>query len=196
MLADLAQAGVLEVAFGGGEPWAFRGFADLLRRLYDETPLAVSFTTNGIALTRARLQAIRGSLWAVPPLVVRRQRLATEVALLAETGARFGVNYLVTPARMAELEAVVLRLVGLGVVTVLLLSYKGCGLCIAARPSRQNAINPRQLLERSVNLLAGWTGLNPRRSGVTGRQRGLAVISNVPLSLRIPSTIRNSGDSL
>src|SRR4051794_15491098 len=37
ILADLARAGVLEVAFGGGEPFAFRGFDDLVARLYDET---------------------------------------------------------------------------------------------------------------------------------------------------------------
>ena len=29
VLRDLSHAGVLEVAFGGGEPFAFRGFADL-----------------------------------------------------------------------------------------------------------------------------------------------------------------------
>ena len=40
VLADLADAGVLEVAFGGGEPWAFPGFAELVRPLHGETPLA------------------------------------------------------------------------------------------------------------------------------------------------------------
>src|SRR5262245_11177603 len=42
VLAELAACGVLEVAFGGGEPWAFPGFAELVCRLHDETPLAVN----------------------------------------------------------------------------------------------------------------------------------------------------------
>jgi molybdenum cofactor biosynthesis enzyme MoaA len=60
ILSGLADAGVLEVAFGGGEPWSFPNFDELVRRLYDETPLAVSFTTNGLAMTPRRLQAIEG----------------------------------------------------------------------------------------------------------------------------------------
>ena len=60
VLADLATLGVLEVAFGGGEPWAFPGFSNLVCRLYDNTPLAINFTTNGLALTPRRLEAIRG----------------------------------------------------------------------------------------------------------------------------------------
>lgn len=31
LLSGLAAAGTLEVAFGGGEPFAFRGFSDLVR---------------------------------------------------------------------------------------------------------------------------------------------------------------------
>jgi MoaA/NifB/PqqE/SkfB family radical SAM enzyme len=34
MLAGLARAGVLEVAFGGGEPFAFRGFTEQIGRAH------------------------------------------------------------------------------------------------------------------------------------------------------------------
>src|SRR5688572_27464296 len=59
-LRDLAAAGVLEVAFGGGEPFAFRGYDELVRRLRAETPLAVHATTNGRLLDDRRLAAVRG----------------------------------------------------------------------------------------------------------------------------------------
>src|SRR5436190_20514383 len=51
-LRDLAAAGTLEVAFGGGEPFAFRGFIELVARLRAETPLAVHVTTNGTLIDR------------------------------------------------------------------------------------------------------------------------------------------------
>ena len=51
MLAGLAALGTLEVAFGGGEPLAFRGFDELALRLANETPLALHVTTNGVLLT-------------------------------------------------------------------------------------------------------------------------------------------------
>ena len=47
VLRGLAAAGTLEVAFGGGEPFAFRGFAELIDILHHTTPLALNVTTNG-----------------------------------------------------------------------------------------------------------------------------------------------------
>lgn len=41
LLRDLDAAGVLEVAFGGGEPLVFKGFVELVRRLASETGLAL-----------------------------------------------------------------------------------------------------------------------------------------------------------
>jgi len=125
VLANLSQAGVLEVAFGGGEPWAFPGFADLVRRLHDETQLAVNFTTNGVALTRARLDTIRGCYGQLRLSLYDDNDWERRVAMLVEAGARFGVNYLVTPGRLRDLETVVLRLAALGCSDVLLLSYNG-----------------------------------------------------------------------
>jgi MoaA/NifB/PqqE/SkfB family radical SAM enzyme len=125
VLAELAAAGVLEVAFGGGEPWTFRGFASLVRRLYAETPLAVNFTTNGIALTRERLAEIAGCYGQIRVSLYEDNAWRERVALCADAGARFGVNYLVTPARLPDLETTVLELVALGCRDVLLLAYNG-----------------------------------------------------------------------
>ncbi|WP_158623533.1 radical SAM/SPASM domain-containing protein [Corallococcus sp. CA053C] len=125
VLSGLADAGVLEVAFGGGEPWAFPHFETLVARLYDETPLAVSFTTNGLALTPRRLAAVRGRYGQVRVSLYDDNDWRGTVGRLADAGARFGVNYLMTPERLPSLEAVVLELVALGCRDVLLLSYNG-----------------------------------------------------------------------
>lgn len=152
ILADLANLGVLEVAFGGGEPWAFPGFSDLVRRLYDNTPLAISFTTNGLALTPRRLEAIRGRFGQCRLSLYDDNDWHRRVAMLADADVRFGVNYLVTPQRLAEFEAVVLRLVALGCRDVLLLSYNGsdAALHLGAAESRDLAART-QLLARSIS---------------------------------------------
>lgn len=125
LLAGLAEAGVLEVAFGGGEPWAFPRFEELVCRLHDETPLAVSFTTNGLALTPRRLAAVRGRYGQCRLSLYDDNDWRHTLARLADAGARFGVNYLVTPERLPSLETVVLEAVALGCRDVLLLSYNG-----------------------------------------------------------------------
>jgi MoaA/NifB/PqqE/SkfB family radical SAM enzyme len=125
LLAELAAAGALEVAFGGGEPWTFRGFTSLVRRLHTETPLAVNFTTNGIALTRGRLAEIAGCYGQIRISLYDDNAWRERVALCADAGARFGVNYLVTPARLRDLDTTVLELVALGCRDILLLAYNG-----------------------------------------------------------------------
>lgn len=150
--SELANAGVLEVAFGGGEPWAFRGFADLVCRLYDETPLAISFTTNGIALTRSRLRAISGRYGQIRLSIYDDNDWRRRVADLAAAGARFGVNYLVTPERIRSLPSVVVELVELGCRDVILLSYNG--------HDRSLHLGPAQVehLRSDVKLLASALG--------------------------------------
>lgn len=43
LLAELANVGVLEVAFGGGEPWLFPGFGKLVRRWQSTLRLMVFY---------------------------------------------------------------------------------------------------------------------------------------------------------
>ena len=125
MLAGLADAGVLEVAFGGGEPFAFRGFEDLVSRLHDETPLAVHVTTNGLLLTPERLRALRGKLGELRLSLYDNNDWRRTIALLVDEQVRFGVNLLVLPERLAALETLVLEIFALGCRDVLLLSYNG-----------------------------------------------------------------------
>ena len=124
-LRDLADRGVLEVAFGGGEPFVFPGFVDLVLRLHAETPLAVNITTNGLRLRPDVLARIASSVGQLRLSMYDDNDWRTRVAELANSDVRFGVNYLVTPRRLPELEMVVLELVDLGCTDILLLSYNG-----------------------------------------------------------------------
>ncbi|AKI99073.1 MoaA/NifB/PqqE/SkfB family radical SAM enzyme [Archangium gephyra] len=151
VLAGLAEAGVLEVAFGGGEPWVFPRFEELVCRLYDETPLAVSFTTNGLAFTARRLAAIRGRYGQCRLSLYEDNDWRRKVEELAEAGARFGVNYLVTPERLASLETVVLELVSRGCRDVLLLSYNGADRALHLTPGQAGELAKKvELLGRAL----------------------------------------------
>jgi MoaA/NifB/PqqE/SkfB family radical SAM enzyme len=125
VLAGLANAGVLEVAFGGGEPFTFKGFPQLVRKLHAETPLAVNITTNGLALTRERLAEISGAIGQLRLSLYGDNDWRTRVRLCADAGVRFGVNYLVTPERLRVLATTILELASLGCRDILLLSYNG-----------------------------------------------------------------------
>jgi len=47
---DANEWGVLEVAFGGGEPTVFPCWAAFINELYQTTKLGINFTTNGLLL--------------------------------------------------------------------------------------------------------------------------------------------------
>ncbi len=117
--------GVLELAFGGGEPTLFPRFAELLRAIWTTTGLCPSFTTHGKHLTAAWLREIHGHYGQIQLSVYDDEDTAATIALLVDEGARFGLNYLVTPDRVRTLEADVVAFVARGVRDILLLSYKG-----------------------------------------------------------------------
>lgn len=125
LLRDLDERGTLEVAFGGGEPLAFKGFAALVKRLFEETSLAVSLTTNGVLLTEAVADALAPFVAQVRVSVYDDVDHRRALSLLASRRVRYGVNWLVTPGRLASVEAFVLDLAGRGCRDVLLLSYNG-----------------------------------------------------------------------
>jgi MoaA/NifB/PqqE/SkfB family radical SAM enzyme len=134
MLRDLDAHGTLEVAFGGGEPLVFKRVAELVRRLDEETGLAVSLTTNGTRLTDALVAEL------VPHVGQIRLSLYDDVdhrpivARLAAHRARFGINLLVTPARLPTLEERIFQLLERGARDVLLLSYNGCDRALHLAP--------------------------------------------------------------
>ncbi|MBA3542674.1 MAG: radical SAM protein [Deltaproteobacteria bacterium] len=117
--------GVLELAFGGGEPTLFPRFAELLRAIWTTTGLCPSFTTHGKHLTAAWLRGIRGHYGQIQLSVYEDEDTGATIDLLVGEGARFGLNYLVTPDRVRTLEADVVAFAARGVRDILLLSYKG-----------------------------------------------------------------------
>lgn len=148
VLRGLAARGVLEVAFGGGEPWLFPRFDALLERLHAETPLAASVTTNGLALGPRRLRRLRGRYGQIRLSLYDDNGWRERVALLADEGARFGVNLLVDPASLPTLEDTVLDVVAAGGRDVLLLGYNGHD------PARHLPLAAMPELARRVGALA------------------------------------------
>lgn len=128
--------GVLELTFGGGEPTVFPRFAELITSIWDQTGLCPSFTTNGLKLReRGLLRELRGKYGQVQLSVYDEDQPLQALEHLAEEGARFGLNYLVTPARVRTLEADLLQFLERGAKDVLLLSYKGADASLHLSPN-------------------------------------------------------------
>lgn len=117
--------GVLELAFGGGEPTMFPRLGELLRTVWKTTRLATHFTTNGSRLTPELLREIDGAYGQIQLSIYDEDEPHGAIETLVRAGARFGLNYLVTPARLGTLEADVAAFAARGVRDVLFLSYKG-----------------------------------------------------------------------
>lgn len=160
-LQHFSQAGLLEVAFGGGEPLAFRGFEELCRRLQTETELAVHFTTNGLLLDAARIKALAPHVQECRVSVYEDNDWEATLERLGRAGMRFGINYLLTPERVDQLESRVLSFVAAGCKDVLLLSYNGpyrsmhldaesCSALATRVPPLQRALQGRCTLKLDV----------------------------------------------
>jgi MoaA/NifB/PqqE/SkfB family radical SAM enzyme len=117
--------GVLELAFGGGEPTLFPRFDELLRAIWSQTTVCPSFTTHGLHLDAEFLRSIRGAYGQIQLSVYDEDDTPAIIDLLVRERARFGLNYLVTPSRVRTLEADVAAFVDRGVRDILMLSYKG-----------------------------------------------------------------------
>ena len=116
---------MLEVAFGGGEPMLFPRWEAFIHELYETTPLAINFTTNGMMLTQDFLRSIAGKYGNIRLSMYETNHYETTIQRLVDCGARFGVNWLITPDELPHVEAKFLKLLGMGVRDFLLLSYKG-----------------------------------------------------------------------
>lgn len=122
---EASDWGVLEVAFGGGEPMLFKGWERFIHELYDTSALCINFTTNGILLTDSFLKSIAGKYGNIRLSLYDTNHWQETIQRLVGNGARFGVNWLVTPDELPHIEAKFLHLLELGVRDFLLLSYKG-----------------------------------------------------------------------
>jgi MoaA/NifB/PqqE/SkfB family radical SAM enzyme len=117
--------GVLEVAFGGGEPMLFPNWEQFIHDLYETTQLCVNFTTNGMLLTEDFLKNIEGKYGQIRLSMYDTNHPDDTIGLLVNNGARFGVNWLISPDTLPTLEDRFMQLIALGVRDFLLISYKG-----------------------------------------------------------------------
>jgi hypothetical protein len=102
-LRGLHDAGTLEVAYGGGEPFAFRGFAELVAELDTTTTLAQHVTTNGTLLRAATWPAFAGRLGVVRLSIYDDVPWRPAAELLSSHGQRWGANLLVDAAVLPRL---------------------------------------------------------------------------------------------
>jgi MoaA/NifB/PqqE/SkfB family radical SAM enzyme len=116
---------VLECSFGGGEPMLVPRLQDFIGEVYATTGLCINFTTNGMLLTEAFLRGITGNYGNIRVSLYEDNHWPETIALLVRCGARFGVNWLITPDELDTIEAKFGQLLALGVRDFLLLSYKG-----------------------------------------------------------------------
>ena len=117
--------GVLEVAFGGGEPMLFKDWERFIHELYDTSGLCINFTTNGMLLTADFLHSIAGKYGNIRLSLYDDNHWEQTIHLLAGCKARFGVNWLMTPDVLPQIESMFVKLLALGVRDFLLLGYKG-----------------------------------------------------------------------
>ncbi len=140
----ISDWGVLELALGGGEPTVFPRFPELIDRLWRETDLAISFTTNGTRLSEELLDSVEGKVGQIQVSVYEDEDLDVIIERLVRRKIRFGLNYLVTPKRLQTLDLDILRFAEKGVRDVLLLSYKG---------SEQLHLNPAELVSLDQRIV-------------------------------------------
>lgn len=124
-LRDLSRAGALEVAFGGGEPFVFPRFPELITRLHAQTPLALNVTTNGTLLDRTTWAPFAGKFGQVRVSIYGDSVWRRCAELFAETGQLWGANILVDNASTATLPATLADLAAAGCHDVSLLAYVG-----------------------------------------------------------------------
>lgn len=125
VLRGLAAAGTLEVAFGGGEPFAFRGFAELVQELHATTPLALHVTTNGALLHRLAWDGFRGRLGQVQLSIYPDQDWRGAAERLSDEGQRWGANLLVDVGALDSLDDRLVELAERGCAEVTFLRYVG-----------------------------------------------------------------------
>lgn len=138
-LRGLAEAGTLEVAYGGGEPFAFRGFAELVAEVDETTLLAQHVTTNGTLIDDERWAAFAGRFGQVRISIYEETSAEggdeggtggvggwrRAAAVLARHGQLWGGNVLVDAAALPRLPGLIEELAALGCHDVSLLSYVG-----------------------------------------------------------------------
>lgn len=112
---ELDAAGCLGVGFGGGEPTAYRRFAQLCSDVAQSTSMAVTFTTHGHRLTPELVESLRGAVHfvrlSVDGVAATYERLrgrpfaaVVQAAGLLGSLAPFGINAVINADTVGELD--------------------------------------------------------------------------------------------
>ena len=115
VLKGLAAAGTLEVAFGGGEPFAFRGFRELLSELHShDVPWRCTSPRTARLLDARSFAPYRGLLGQVRVSIYDDPRWLVAARALSEASKLWGANVLVDDQRLATLPGLLARLASAG----------------------------------------------------------------------------------
>ncbi|MFE9792327.1 radical SAM protein [Streptomyces goshikiensis] len=112
---ELDAAGCLGLGFGGGEPTAYRRFAQLCSDIARSTSMAVTFTTHGHRLTPELVDSLRGAVHfarlSVDGVGATYERLrgrpfaaVVRAAGLLDSLAPFGINAVINADTIGELD--------------------------------------------------------------------------------------------
>lgn len=133
---DLCQAmdtiGVLEVAFGGGEPTLYPDLSNLCKDIWNSTNLGISITTNGNNLTRkliddfvGNISIVRFSIDAMEPLYsqIRGHSISGIVDRISyiKNKIPFGINSVINNNTIGHLDAILKFAINYGAENILLL---------------------------------------------------------------------------
>ena len=125
VLRELDAAGVLEVAFGGGEPFLFPEFLELLQDLHQQTQLALNVTTNGTRIDAHTAAALKPLVGVVRLSIYPDNPWRKAADHLSRAGVGWGANVLVDGPCLATLPDLLTELQQLGGGDVSLLRYVG-----------------------------------------------------------------------
>lgn len=167
LLHGLYAAGTLEVAFGGGEPLLFKGFAELVQRLQAHTDLALNLTTNGSRVSHELWQSLQGGIRMARLSIYPETDIARIAAVWQAQKQRWGANVLVDDAALATLPQLLEELAARGAQDVSILTYVGepARLLSASGRERLQAIIQQAPLPCRLSVCAGDMGLSTFSAG-------------------------------
>jgi len=154
---DLDALGTLEVALGGGEPFLYQGLHELCARIWNETAMGVSITTNGQHIDLASVDSLRNvlsilrvSIDAPEPVysTIRQRSLEPLLRKLRQlSGLPIGINTVVNSLTLPHLDETFALVRSLGAVSWLLLPEVRAG---------KYALSRAEWKQMDLWLLAHW----------------------------------------
>ncbi len=126
LVKALDDSGILGLAMGGGEPFAYPHFAELCREIWNETSLDVGATTNGDLVTYDDLETLKGHFGGLRVSVWSESEV-DKAARLVGHGIPIGVNAVLFRGGFGQVQRIVEAGVANGLRDFLILSCKPVG---------------------------------------------------------------------